>query len=66
MATTGASCFEQLAEAPGHRTGYGGGVESEVFMKKIALSLVLTCAGAMALTANPLTLVSVPTYHYDN
>jgi hypothetical protein len=30
------------------------------------LSILLTWMGALALPANPLTLVSVPTYHYDN
>jgi hypothetical protein len=35
-------------------------------VKKLILSIVLTCVGAMVCSANPLTLVSVPTYHYDN
>jgi len=35
-------------------------------MKKLALSIGLICVGALGLAANPLTLVRVPTYHYDN
>ena len=35
-------------------------------MKKLTLSIVLTGMGVAALPANPLTLVNVPTYHYDN
>ena len=35
-------------------------------MKQITLSIVFSCVGALVLQANPLTLVSVPTYHYDN
>lgn len=41
-------------------------IKSAGGMKKFALPVVLICAGALGLAASPLTLVSVPTYHYDN
>jgi hypothetical protein len=35
-------------------------------VKRVVVSAVLACASASSLPANPLKLVSVPTYHYDN